>query len=139
MGGLLRPPECPCPPHFIAPSIGALQGEIDGLVLVLFSFFKGGGKECFLFSQLAKHDIRPPGLENNLQCERLDRTTAWGILSRNGEAQAVSPSKICGNRQKRAAVRLVSCPNGAARPLRSLFNWFIILQRNPSLCLSVPY
>lgn len=48
----------------------ASQGEINGLILVLFFFFLRIRKEeiafVFFFSQLANHDIRPTGLENNL-------------------------------------------------------------------------
>ena len=48
----------------------ALQGEINGLILVFFFFFlRIRGEEIafvFFFSQLVNHDIRPTGLENNL-------------------------------------------------------------------------
>ena len=48
----------------------ASQGEINGLILVLFFFFLRIRREeiafVFFFPQLANHDIRPTGLENNL-------------------------------------------------------------------------
>ncbi|KAL0608850.1 UPF0764 protein C16orf89 [Plecturocebus cupreus] len=80
---------------------------------------------CFWLSvKLAKHNIRPTGLENNLTSSLHDQTGQQpGVFSCGlGETQAVFSSEICGNHQKRAPVKLASCPSGATRPLQSFFN-----------------